>query len=349
MRAFRRVLARRLLQIAALAGPVVAGCDRSDDCGADIGGPVHVCIVPETGDGGVADTCPTFDQELDTLREVATEVRGPGQIEQVGSTTRQGDQCCYEVQVTKDCTGRPYLTGAGALTARVRRHGCGWVAALRPRLKGLAPDVRAQLAAAWARDGLFEHASVASFGRVALELMAAGAPAALVQATHAAALDEIRHARQCFALAEAYGGAPVGPDTFPFDGHVRVSADLVSIAVRAAAEGCVGETVAAVQADEQAARATDPVVRRVLTRIAADEAKHAELAWRTVLWAVYEGGPRVRVAVGRVFAALEIEPETAPRTGALDAHGRLEPEESARLAARTRAEIVMPAARALAA
>jgi hypothetical protein len=170
-----------------------------------------------------------------------------------------------------------------------------------------------------------------------------------VRPTHAAALDEIRHARQCFALAEAYGGVPVGPDAFPFDGHVRVCSDLESIAARAAAEGCVGETVAAVQAEEQAVRATVPVVQRVLARIAADEARHAELAWRIVAWAVRAGGAPVRAAVARVFDAMPTEASAAPRAGALDEHGRLDPEEARRLAARTRAEIVAPAARALAA
>jgi hypothetical protein len=39
-----------------------------------------------------------------------------------------------------------------------------------------------------------------------LHLAALGAPASLVELAHLAALDEIRHARRCFALASAYAG-----------------------------------------------------------------------------------------------------------------------------------------------
>src|SRR6185369_11435722 len=97
----------------------------------------------------------------------------------------------------------------------------------------------------WTRDGLFEHASVASFGRFALELLAAGAPAALVEDAHRAALDEVRHARLCFDLASAYAGEAIAPGAFPFEGRVEVTSDLASIASRAAREGCIGETIAA--------------------------------------------------------------------------------------------------------
>ena len=38
----------------------------------------------------------------------------------------------------------------------------------------------------------------------------------------------------------------------------------------------------------------DEETRRVLARIAEDEARHAELAWRTVSWALRVGGPAVR-------------------------------------------------------
>jgi hypothetical protein len=51
-------------------------------------------------------------------------------------------------------------------------------------------------------------------------------------------------------------------------------------------EGCIGETVAAVEAAEASARAADPVVRSVLAKIAEDEGRHAELAWRFVRWAL---------------------------------------------------------------
>ena len=46
-------------------------------------------------------------------------------------------------------------------------------------------------AEAWRLAGLAEHSSVAAFGRVALELMAVGAPGRLVADAHQAAIDEV--------------------------------------------------------------------------------------------------------------------------------------------------------------
>ena len=62
--------------------------------------------------------------------------------------------------------------------------------------------------------------------------------------------------------------------------------NLVSIAKLAISEGCIGETVAALEACEDAERASDPVIKNALTRIAHDERNHAELAFRFVRWAL---------------------------------------------------------------
>src|SRR5262249_50774510 len=127
-------------------------------------------------------------------------------------------------------------------------------------------------------------------------------PADLVADAHRAALDEVEHARLCLGLSGAYSGEPVAPAPFPFEGRVEVSADLASIAARAAREGCVGETLGAVQAAEQLARAEDPWVREAFSIIVEDEARHAELSFRFVSWALAQGGPEVRAAVARALA-----------------------------------------------
>jgi hypothetical protein len=198
--------------------------------------------------------------------------------------------------------------------------------ASRPDLAGLTPSLRARLAAAWAEDGLLEHASIASFGRFAFELMAVGAPEELVAEAHRAALDEVEHARLCLGLAGAYAGEAVAAGPFPFEGRVAVSGDLADVAARAAREGCIGETLASVQAAEQLAWAEDPAVHEALAVLAEDEARHAELSFRFVAWAIGRGGAEVRAAVARAFAEPVALPE--PR-GALPpevrAHGRLDP------------------------
>jgi hypothetical protein len=187
------------------------------------------------------------------------------------------------------------------------------------------------LAEAWTRDALLEHASVASFGRFALELLGAGAPPSLVADAHRAALDEVQHARLCFGLASAYAGEDIGPGAFDFGRGVAVEADLADIAVRTFLEGCAGETFGAVLAAEALAAATDPAVRAVLAVIAEDEARHAELAWRAVAWAVEAGGAPVREAL----------------RDALDAHGRLDAAAVRATIERTLREVVLPCAHGL--
>jgi hypothetical protein len=102
-------------------------------------------------------------------------------------------------------------------------------------------------------------------------------------------------ARLAFCLASAYGGRPIGPGAL----DVRDALDAVNVrdTVRCViAEGCIGETIAAAEAVEALDRATDPAVRSVLTRIAADERRHAELAWQFVKWALDQARPELRAA-----------------------------------------------------
>jgi len=267
-------------------------------------------------------------------------------------------ECCYMVLNTI-CGpgGRPFLAGGGARVASVEPGAVsrGWAAGDGPALDGLSDAERASLALAWTTDALFEHASVASFARFSLALLAAGAPADLVELAHRAALDEVRHARLCFALASAYAGEDVAPGPFPLGGDVRVDGSLAALAASTFAEGCLGETVAALVAAEQLARATDPAVRAALAEIAADEARHAELSWRTVAWAVRVGGDDVRAAVERaLLGALAGPPGGHPQIpgasvtpAGLAAHGRLDDATRARAVTSAMEEVVLPAARAL--
>ncbi len=275
-------------------------------------------------------------------------------------------ECCYmtDLQFCVGTSGRPFIADDGSRVAAALfgRASAGWTTgSVDPSVAGLCPDTRASLAAAWTADALAEHASVASFARVSLSLLAAGAPAELVAATHRAALDEIRHAELCFALASAYAGEPVGPGAFPIGPEVHVPRTLAELALGAFAEGCVNETVSAVIAAEQHAHASDPAVRAALAEIAADEARHAELAWKTVAWALAAGGrdvfgalaPVLEQAIHRAARAAgpsildgasdASEPDASERA----AHGRID--DRARALATTRAlrEIVAPAASAL--
>jgi hypothetical protein len=195
--------------------------------------------------------------------------------------------------------GRPFLIDDAARLA-VEAARADWTSSeVELDARGLGAAERAALGAAWLRNALMEHASVAAFARFTLELLAVGAPADLIRDSNSAASDETRHAELCFALASEYLGEPVGPGSLRIDGALD-GITLEKLVVTTIAEGCVGETIAAIEAAEQLAHASDPAVKGVLSRISEDETRHAELAWRFVAWAL-EQQPSLREVAEREF------------------------------------------------
>lgn len=249
--------------------------------------------------------------------------------------------------------GRPFLVGDEARLAEPHPASEGWQSLQVPELSSLDDSERRELAAHWTSQGLMEHASVAAFARFMLELLALGAPAKLVADTQRALGDEIAHAEACFGLATAYGGQRVGPSALPTQGALdgRTRLEIVKTAF---AEACVGETLAAVEARFACERARDPEVRRALERIAEDEARHAELGWRFVQWALETSQLEVAAELRRELWELVMREtsrtpvfEELVSNERLADHGRLS--EAARWAARRVAldELVLPWARAL--
>jgi hypothetical protein len=264
----------------------------------------------------------------------------------------EAGQCCYNVTAECTCTGRPFLVDRTPRTAAALPGGDrGWHGDDAPATLDLPRATRAALAAVFARDALGEHASIASFARFALELMAVGAPADLVEAAHQAALDEVRHAQIAFGLATAFGGAPVGPGSFPAVAAAPLRTDLASFARAVAVEGCVHETVAALVAAARARAATDPRVAALLASIAEDEARHAELAWRTLAWVLSAGGDDVAEVVFAALAGAARDALAAGRAppSSLDlrAFGVLDAGTTCGLVADGIAVVVEPCARAL--
>src|SRR5262249_49507183 len=116
-----------------------------------------------------------------------------------------------------------------------------------------------------------------------------------------------------FALASAYAGTPIGPG--PLDLSEAFPASSLATAVHAAVlEGCIGETVAAVEAREAVAAATDPAVRAALSRVALEEQTHAARAFRFVKWALAQADPTLRgVLLQQIIALVDMESRaTAP-------------------------------------
>ena len=214
----------------------------------------------------------------------------------------------------------------------------------------LPGSVRALLASEWTRAAQFEHASIASFGRFALELLAFGAPPELVAGAHRAALDEVRHAQLCFTLASLYAGTTLGPGPLALDARAFDTFDLERSVRSAVIEGCVGETLAAVEASHVRDLTGHVYVRDVLSTLASDESEHAALAFRFVSWAVHHVGAPLRAAVRAAFgdARSRVRAREAPAGRECDAllaeHGRLTA--GARHAVRARAltELIEPLA-----
>jgi hypothetical protein len=246
---------------------------------------------------------------------------------------------------------RPFLVGRSMRSAEATRRG-DWGRPLAAVESPLDERTRTALFRAWQRDGLEEHASIAAFARFTMLMLSAGAPPDLVVASQRASLDEVDHARACFALAARYLGTAVGPASLDVHDALHPTS-LAELAALTAEEGCVGETLGAVLAQEQLLCARDPEVVRLLRKLVADELRHAELAWRFARWAIDRGGAPVRDAVehaiGRAIAETRRMPLHANDldVDAWHAHGRLTCDEARAASERGIREVVEPCMMAL--
>jgi hypothetical protein len=179
----------------------------------------------------------------------------------------------------------------------------------RPRGLELArvPSDGGALGRFLAQTAQLEAASVHAFERLDLDLQQLGAADALISAARRSASDERRHARLTGLLAQRYGGAVLAPNV-PTS-SVRPTA--FAIAFENATEGCVRETFGALIAWHQAALARDPHVAAVMTGIAADETRHAELSWNIAEWLEPQlsASERAQIFAAREMALRELEHE----------------------------------------
>ncbi len=228
-------------------------------------------------------------------------------------------ECCYEVETAcpsnmweaedGSCRhverGRPLREQGVLLLAPpvARRDWLENASSMSAAIRGLSPETRRIAAARWAREGAAEHASVASFARLSLELMVLGAPADLVDAAHVAARDEIRHAALAYGLASSFGGSAVGPGPLALSTAPQ-STDFVAFAEACFLDGCVGETIAALSAFEARRLARVTEVEDALAVIAEDEARHAELAYRILVFCIERGGDAVRSRIEQLATEL---------------------------------------------
>lgn len=253
--------------------------------------------------------------------------------------------CTYDVtcDFTSCCYGRPYIDAAGRplLSGTQRRE--DWRRPVAVDVDGLDPEDRAQLAAFWLHNAAAEHSSVAGFHRFALDLLAHGAPPELIALAQRAAAQEAEHALTCFSLASAYAGHGLGPAPMPLGERAPVASSLAQLAAWTLRDGAIGETIAAYGVAAALQHTTDPETRRLLTKIADEELDHAELAWKTLRWALDTGGEAVLQALRATYQSLDLEDEPDERsTMATIARGILPPEQRNRAVRRCVQEVIRP-------
>jgi hypothetical protein len=308
-----------------------------DASGADAGGAAGAASVE----------CPTLPPEDVASAWVVCSGGGPCGF--VGEPVVLGGQCCYVAQscFLFGCLGRPFtIDGTARSAAPVETPGWLVTGALPP------PPDSAELAHDWLADALAEHASIAAFAKLSLELLALGAPPELLCEAQRAALDEIEHARLCFGIAAHLSERDLGPGALDVTGATARAPTLARLAAETVREGCIAETIAALIAARQAEVAGVPGVRAALERIADDEGRHAALAYRIVAWALRAGGGEVRRAVERAFdeglcAAAERRAREPEAAAARHDWGRLGAEERRRAELEAIELIVAPARQAL--
>ena len=253
--------------------------------------------------------------------------------------------CCYyeEVVRVRPVPGRPFRPdGEARVAPTVGRS--DWARGRPAPID--APRTCARAAGErWSRAAAFEHASVASFAELALDLMALGAPPELIAGAHRAALDEIDHAERSFAIASALLAEPIGPGRLEVSGGRR-AVTVERLIGETLADGCLGETAAALVARRGAELAPGGPVADALRVIADDEERHAELAFRVLAWAVasHSAGP---AALRRAIDELRAEPPADTARPPMHDFGLLGTDDERSIRASALETIVLPCAREL--
>ena len=233
--------------------------------------------------------------------------------------------------------GRPLRLRGRILHPRLRA-GSDWTRGARPDARDLDAATREALEALWLHDAQKEHASVPAFARISWLLAAVGAPAELMEGAHRAALEEIDHARRCFALAAGYGRTSHAVQPMPdlLVGGLELEGDpLAVLAAESLTDGCLLEDFNADVAAEAERECHEPAVKDVLRRIALEERSHAAFSWDLLEWLLARGDSRVEAAVKKAAAGLGAVPRptavsttVAPLVARADAnamlrHGRI--------------------------
>lgn len=193
--------------------------------------------------------------------------------------SRSGSGCQAVCGASVDsCT---WSEGTGGASVRCSQYLDCVVDGRRPEHLEAFEDPTSGLAGWFARMAFYEAASIDAFAILERELLAHGAPLALVRAAARARRDEVIHRDMAVALAERFGASDV---RLPQPMTARAVRSLRELALDNAREGCARETLGVAVGLEQAEHAAHPAVRAFYARIARDEARHAAFSWRLHRW-----------------------------------------------------------------
>jgi hypothetical protein len=195
---------------------------------------------------------------------------------------------------------------------------------------------RARLAGTWMRRSEAEYLAVSTFSVLAIDLVAAMAPADVISLCLRAGIDEVRHAEMCMRMVEIYSGEqklpPPGMSQLPDDpSRPKLHQALANTML----VSCVSETYATTVLSATRDLTTDPTAHDVLTSIYSDEVAHARLGWSYLRHAIEVGGTGVidaaaqmlPIALRGVATVVEAERPAGEVTPAVRAHGLMTPAE----------------------
>lgn len=215
---------------------------------------------------------------------------------------------------------------------------------------------RARLAETWRRRSAAEYLAVSTFSILAIDLVAAGAPADVLSHCVRAQLDEIRHAELAIRMVEIYGGKRIEPVA----GMSRLpdspeTPKLHQAVANTLLVSCVSETYATTVLLATRDQTTDPVAHAVLTSIYSDEVMHARLGWSYLRFGIEKGGQgvidaaaaMVPRAVKGVATVVERERPVGEVTEAVRRHGLMTPAEERVVFSQCVREVLVPGFQAL--
>ena len=208
-----------------------------------------------------------------------------------------------------------------------RRATIQWAQSTAPTLTDAE---RTRLGATWMRRSEAEYLAVSTFSILAIDLVAAGAPADVLSLCLRAGIDEVRHAELCLRMAELYTGErnlpPPGMSNLPDDPKRPRMEQALANAILVS---CVSETYATTVLAATREYTTDPVALDVLTSIYSDEVMHARLGWSYLRYCLDKGGEKsiaaaaamIPIAVRGVANVVEKPRPEGEITAALRDHG----------------------------